>query len=142
MKHCRFAIRCWTITSSLILSACAAPHGNDNPSGNCDIRIGGAVLSVAAENHFPYRRAVDSACSGKSDALINLLLFTDHTDGEASLDHGSVLIALRQHIGKRQFNSALHSLSEDQKNEVKSLLETSEKLHRATLQIERDRGGS
>lgn len=139
-NRCRVAIAYSTV--ALILSACAAPQGDDKPLAHCDIRIGGAVLRVAAENHFAYRVAVDSACSGRSDALVNLLMFSDRTDGEASLDHGSVLVALRRHIGQRRFNSGLDSLSENKKREVESLIETAEKLHRATLQIEHDRRGS
>ena len=68
-------------------------------------------------------------------ALVELLLFTDKTDGEATLDHGSVLLALRDHVGIQRFDSISRSLGDDRKKAVDSLLETAEKLHRATVQM-------
>jgi hypothetical protein len=127
-------LACWRAASIVILTACAAPFGSHTNRTDCDIRIGGAVLSIAAGNRFAYRQAVFSACSGKANALVDLLLFTDKTDGEAALDHGSVLLALRDHVGRQRFDSISRSLGDDRKKAIDSLLETAERLHRATLQ--------
>jgi hypothetical protein len=120
----------------VILTACAAPYGSHTNRTDCDIRIGGAVLSVAADNGFAYRQAVVSACGGKAGALVDLLLFTDKTDGEASLDHGSVLLALRDHVGIQRFDNISRSLGDERKRAIDSLVETAEKLHRATIQTD------
>ena len=93
-------LACWRAAPTVILTACATPYDSHTNPTDCDIRIGGAVLSVAADNGFAYRQAVLSACSGNAGALVDLLLFTDKTDGEATLDHGSVLLALRDHVGR------------------------------------------
>jgi len=99
------------------LTACAAPYGSHKNQTDCDIRIGGAVLS------------------GKAGALVDLLLFTDKTDGEATLDHGSVLLALRDHVRIQRFDSISRSLGDDRKQAIDSLVETAEKLHPATVQM-------
>jgi len=117
------------------LTACAAPYGSHKNQTDCDIRIGGAVLSVVADNGLAYRQAVLSACSGKAGALVDLLLFTDKTDGEATLDHGSVLLALRDHVRIQRFDSISRSLGDDRKQAIDSLVETAEKLHPATVQM-------
>jgi hypothetical protein len=120
----------------VVLTACAAPYGSHKNQTDCDIRIGGAVLSVAADDGFAYRQAVLSACGGKAGALVDLLLFTDKTDGEATLDHGTVLLALRDRVGIRRFDSISRSLGDDRKKAIDSLVETAEKLHRATVQTD------
>jgi hypothetical protein len=119
----------------VILTACAAPFGSHTNRTDCDILIGGAVLSVAADNGFVYRQAVLSACNGKTGALVDLLLFTDKTDGEATLDHGSVLLALRGHVGRQRFDSISRSLGDDRKKAIDSVVETAGKLHRATVEM-------
>jgi hypothetical protein len=91
--------------------------------------------SVAADNGFAYRQGVLSAYSGKAGALVDLLLFTDKTDGEATLDHGSGLLALRDHVGIQRFDSISPSLGDDRKKAIDSLVETADKLHRATGQM-------
>lgn len=123
----------WCQASALMLAACAAPRVA-TVSTDDNFRIGGAVLNAAAEHHFAYREAVLSACAGNHAALLELLLFSRKTDGEASLDHGMVLLALRQRIGVEHFDSVSRSLDVDQKREIESLLETSEKFHRATVE--------
>jgi len=117
------------------LTACAAPYGSHKNQTDCDIRIGGAVLSVVADNGFAYRQAVLSACSGKAGGLVDLLLFTDKTDGEATLVHGSVLLALRDHVRIQRFDSISRSLGDDRKQAIDSRVETAEKLHPATVQM-------
>jgi hypothetical protein len=115
-----------------MLAACAAPRAR-NVLTHCNIRIGGAVLDAAAEDHFAYRKAVFSACGGNQMALRDLLLFSEKADGEARLDHGMVLLALRQRIGVDSFDSISRSLGVDKKRKIDSLLETSGKFHRATV---------
>jgi hypothetical protein len=74
-------LACWSAAPMVILVACAALYGSHTNRTDCDIRIWGAVLSVAGDNGFAYRQAVLSACSGKAGAIVDLLLFTDKTDG-------------------------------------------------------------
>jgi hypothetical protein len=127
------AAACCTSAAIVVLGGCAA-QAVGRGSTDCNIRVGGSVLNVAADAGFAYRETVASACSGQNQALVKLLLFTDRTDGEAMLDHGSVLLALRDHVGGQRFDSISRSLGDDRKKAIDSLVETAEKLHRATLQ--------
>ena len=51
------------------------------------------------------------------------------------MDHGGVLLALRDHVGSQRFDSVSRSLGDDRKKAIDSLVETAEKLHRATVQM-------
>ena len=125
---------CCIVAAVIIVTACAAQHPHSSAAG-CDIRIGGSILRVAAHNGFPYHDTVSSACRGESKALMRLLLFTDETDGEAMLDHGNVLVALRLHVGAARFDNALQSLDAERQRRIDAILKAAEKMHRAVRQI-------
>ncbi len=120
--------------AAMVLVACATGDPRSS-STECDISIGGSVLKVAAEKGFAYRSSVLSACHGDSKALIHLLLFTEGTDGEAMLDHGNVLLALRTRLGVARFDKTLRSLGIEQQKAISAILQTAESMHRATRQI-------
>ena len=126
--------RCYLAAAAMMLVACAAGDPRSS-STECDISIGGSVLKVAAGKGFAYRSSVLSACHGDSKALIHLLLFTEGTDGEAMLDHGNVLLALRTRLGVARFDKILRSLGTERQKAIAALLQTAENMHRATRQI-------
>jgi hypothetical protein len=126
--------RCYLAAAAMMLVACAAGDPRSS-STECVISIGGSVLKVAAEKGFAYRSSVLSACHGDSKALIHLLLFTEGTDGEAMLDHGNVLLALRTRLGVARFDKILRSLGTERQKAIAALLQTAENMHRATRQI-------
>jgi len=103
----------------------------------CNVHIGGSVLTIAAEKRFAYREAIDAACRGEEAALVNLLVFTEQTDGEAMLDHANVLRALRDHLGADRFDNVSQSLGIGRQKNIDALIRTAEKLHEATLGLRR-----
>jgi hypothetical protein len=66
----------------VILASCSAMNGKHANLDNCNVRIGGAVLSAAAEHRFDYSGTVAAACHGSNSALVDLLLFTDKKQTE------------------------------------------------------------
>lgn len=119
----------------LLLMSCVAPNRSQVIANACDIRIGGAVLQMAKEYHFDYAENVADACDGDTRALMNLLRFTERTDGEASLDHGAVLLSLRHRFGVRQFSAISRRLGTHRKSEIDSLLDTTSKFHEETMEL-------
>jgi hypothetical protein len=122
---------------TLMVSACTVSRPTSAPEPGSGTGIDGAVLTVAAEKGFHYRQTVNDALSGNQDALHKLLSFSHETDGEAGLDHGNVLLDVREKIGASRFDAILKSMPLTTQKEVEGLLRTAtgmRKFSRAVLQ--------
>lgn len=132
--HSKFAAPLCLAIAATILVGCAQHEARGN-FGDCNLQIGGTLLKLAAEKRFAYRDLVYAACHNRREALLNVLLFTQQTDGEAMLDHANVLRMLRDHLGTRRFEAAVRSLGTERKEQIDALIRTAEKLHEKTLEL-------
>ena len=97
---------------------------------DCVISPGGSVLRIAAQQEFPYETLVRSACEGERQALGELLLFTKRTDGEAMLDHGYVLLQLKNRLGPGIVEEAMRSFPSAERQVVEAIIETAARMRR------------
>lgn len=80
--------------------------------------IPGDTLAQARELGFTYERNVDLALDGDSEAIENLLVFSDKLDASGAEGHYEVLRRIAESIGENKFATIMNDMTGDVKNRL------------------------
>ena len=118
----RIPIRRVALLSASMLVSCVTPRPTISHTSE-PIVAAPEVLSQAAAAHFRYLATVRAAEQRDDTALLELIRFSTRTDAFGSIDHGAVLLELREIFGVTAFDEVAAQATKEQQVATKQSMD-------------------